>query len=292
MASSTDATRTAGRSHDEGGLDATVTIEEPRGPARLIALEELQARAWEMEPRGIVPGALMGIIASGGGILLAAYDRDHGDQPIGFVLGLLARRDGRLYHASHMLATDPAYQGRGIGAALKRRQREAALAQGLDLMTWTFDPLIARNAHLNLHKLGAISSAYYEDYYGPMDDRFNGGLPTDRLLVEWRLNGPVPTVPVSVPTPPVPVSVPAPPTPILIAEGGKPVLRLERAPVGAPLSVWVPGDSTAIKERDPAAALDWRLALRRAFSWAFAHGYVVRDFSAGAYVLLPEETLE
>jgi predicted GNAT superfamily acetyltransferase len=165
-----------------------------------------------MEPRGIVPGALMGVIASGGGILLAAYDRDHGDQPVGFVLGLLARRDGRLYHASHMLATDPAYQGRGIGAALERRQREAALAQGLDLMTWTFDPLIARNAHLNLHKLGAISRTYHEDYYGPMDDRFNGGLPTDRLLVEWRLDAPVP---------PVPLSVPAPPTPILIAEGGE-----------------------------------------------------------------------
>ena len=283
MSSSTGATRTTARSHDEGGLDAAVTIEEPRGPARLIALEELQARAWEMEPRGIVPGALMGIIASGGGILLAAYDRDHGDQPVGFVLGLLARRDGCLYHASHMLATDPTYQGRGIGAALKRRQREVALAQGLDLMTWTFDPLIARNAHLNLHKLGAISRAYYEDYYGPMDDRFNGGLPTDRLLVEWRLNDPVP---------PVPVSVPAPPIPILIAEGGKPALRLERVPVGAPLSVWVPKDSTAIKERDPAAALDWRLALRRALSWAFAHGYVARDFNAGAYVLLPEETPE
>ena len=281
MASLTDATRTTARSHDEGGLDGAVTIEEPRDPAHLIAIEELQARAWEMEPRGIVPGALMGIIASGGGILLAAYDRDHGDRPLGFVLGLLARRDGRLYHASHMLATDPAYQGHGIGAALKRRQREIALAQGLDLMTWTFDPLIARNAHVNLRKLGAISRTYYEDYYGPMDDRFNGGLPTDRLLVEWRLNDPVP---------PVPLSVPAPPTPILIAEGGKPVLRLERAPAGAPLSVWVPGDSTAIKERDPAAALDWRLALRRAFSWAFAHGYVVRDFSAGAYILLPDET--
>jgi len=281
MASSTDITHTTARSHDEGGLDAAVTITEPQGPARLIALEELQARAWEMEPRGIVPGALMGIIASGGGILLAAYDRDHGSRPVGFVLGLLARRDGRLYHASHMLATDPAYQGRGIGAALKRRQREVALTQGLDLMTWTFDPLIARNAHLNLHKLGAISSAYYEDYYGPMDDRFNGGLPTDRLLVEWRLNDPVP---------PVPLSLPAPPTPILVAEGGKPILRLERALVGAPLSVWVPRDSTAIKERDSAAALDWRLALRRALSWAFAHGYVARDFSAGAYVLLPEET--
>ncbi len=259
-----------------------MTIEEPRGPARLIAIEDLQARAWEMEPRGVVPGALMGIIASGGGILLAAYDRDHGDRPVGFVLGLLARRDGRLYHASHMLATDPAYQGRGIGAALKRRQREVALAQGLDLMTWTFDPLIARNAHLNLHKLGAISRTYYEDYYGPMDDRFNGGLPTDRLLVEWRLTGPVP---------PVPLPVPAAPTPILSAEEGRPVLRLEQAPAGAPLSVWVPGDSTAIKERDSAAALDWRLALRRALSWAFAHGYVVRDFAAGAYVLLPDEGL-
>ena len=280
MSSSTDAARTAAHARDEGRQDAAVTIAEVYGPARLAEIEELQTRAWGMDERGIVPGALMGIIASGGGILLAAYDRDHGDRPVGFVLGLLARRDGRLYHASHMLATDPDYQGRGIGAALKLRQRGVALAQGLDLMTWTFDPLIARNAHLNLHKLGTVSRTYYEDYYGPMDDRFNGGLPTDRLLVEWRLHDPVP---------PAPLSVSAPPTPILVDEEGAPSLRLDRAPEGAPLSVRIPGDITAIKERDPAAALEWRQALRRALSWAFAHGYVARDFGDGAYLLLPDE---
>jgi chorismate synthase len=278
MSSSTDATRTAARPHDGGGL-AGVTIEEARDQSQFVDIERLQMDVWGMPARDVAPANLLQIIASSGGILLAAYD---GAKPVGFVLSLLARRDGRLYQASHMLATDPAYQGRGIGAALKRHQREAALAQGLDLMTWTFDPLIARNAHLNLHKLGAISRTYYENYYGPMDDRFNGGLPTDRLLVEWRLNDPMP---------PLPLSVPTPPTPILIAEEGNPVLRLEQATAGAPLSVWVPGDITAIKERDPAAALDWRVALRHALSWAFAHGYVVRDFSAGAYILLPDEML-
>ncbi len=283
MSSSTDTTRMSSRPRGEGGLAAGLTIAEVQGPARLAELEELQARAWGMDEREIVPGALMGVIASGGGILLAAYDRDHGDRPAGFVLGLLARRDGRLYHASHMLATDPDYQGRGIGAALKLRQRAAALAQGLDLMTWTFDPLIARNAHLNLHKLGALSRTYHEDYYGPMDDRFNGGLPTDRLLVEWRLREPAP---------PPPVPVPAPPTLILIDEEGAPSLRLDHPPAGAPLSVQVPADITRIKERDPAAALAWRLAMRRALSWAFAHGYAARDFAGGAYLLLPDETPE
>ncbi len=74
MASSTDATRAAGQAHDEGRLDTAVTIEEPREPARLIAIEDLQERAWEMEPRGIVPGALMGIIASGGSITIERVD--------------------------------------------------------------------------------------------------------------------------------------------------------------------------------------------------------------------------
>jgi len=261
-----------------------ITIEEAHDPARLTAIEDLQARAWGMPDRGIVPSSLMQIIGSGGGIVLAAYDRNDpagGERPVGFVLGLLARREGRLYHASHMLATDPRYGGRGIGAALKRRQRELALAQGLDLMTWTFDPLIARNAYLNLHKLGATSRAYHEDYYGAMDDEANSGLPTDRLLVEWRLRDEPPALP----------PARAAPTPILTDEGGAPVLHIAGPPDGSPLYAQVPGDLGHLKERAADGGLAWRLALRRALSWAFAHGYVARDFVAGGYLLTPDDIL-
>lgn len=264
-----------------GGGGEGIVIEEVRELALIAQVEEAQLRAWGMTPREVVPAAMLGIAAASGGILLGAYDDG---RLVGFAFGLLARRDGRLYHASHMLATDPDYQGRGIGAALKREQRARALTQGLDLMTWTFDPLIARNAHLNLHKLGATSGAYYEDYYGPMEDRFNNGLPTDRLLVEWRLRTPTPTSPGS---PRVPAG--AAPLLILTDEAGAPVLHLDDPPTGAPLSVGVPADITHIKERDPAAALAWRMAVRQAFEWAFARGYVVRDFAGGAYLLLPGE---
>lgn len=254
-----------------------MTITEVDGPARLVEIEELQIRVWNMDERGVVPVALLGIIASSGGILLAAHDAG---RPVGFVLGLLARRAGRLYHASHMLGTDPAYQGRGIGVALKLRQRDYALAQGLDLMTWTFDPLIARNAHFNLHKLGTVSRTYYEDYYGPMEDRYNSGLPSDRLLVEWSLRDS---------WPPDRERIAGAPVTILLNDADTPVLRLDDVPSGAPLRVQIPLDIVRIKETDVGAALVWRLAMRQAFSWALSHGYMIRDFANGAYLLLPRE---
>ncbi len=257
----------------------TIVIEEARDPARLVDMERLQMDAWGMSERDVAPANLLQIIGTSGGILLAAYD---GDRAVGFVLSLLARRDGRLYQASHMLATDPAYQGRGVGAALKWRQRDYALAQGIDLMTWTFDPLIARNAHFNLRKLGAVSNTYYEDYYGPMDDDYNRGLPTDRLLVEWRLRAPSPFAG----APHARVA----PTPILVDDAGAPTLRLDDAPAGAPLVAQIPTDIGRIRERDAGAALAWRLALRRALSWAFMQGYMARDFADGAYLLVPDES--
>jgi len=260
---------------------AGIVIEEVRDPARLVAMERLQMDAWGMSERDVAPANLMQIIASSGGILLAAYD---GDRAVGFVLSLLARRDGRLYQASHILATDPAYQGRGVGAALKWRQRDYALAQGIDLMTWTFDPLIARNAHFNVRKLGAVSNTYYDDYYGPMDDDYNRGLPTDRLLVEWRLRAPASPPRDSVPR------VYGAPTPILVDDAGAPALRLDDAPAGAPLAAHIPADIGRLRERDADAALAWRLALRRALSWAFARGYTARDFADGAYLLVLDES--
>lgn len=271
----------------EAGVD--ITIEEVRDPARLVAIEGMQMDVWGMTERDIVPANLLQIIGSSGGIVLAAYDRSAPkdqdgraavERPVGFVLGLLGRRDDRLYHASHMLATVPAYRGRGIGERLKRRQRELATAQGLSLMTWTFDPLVARNAYFNLHKLGATSSMYYEDYYGAMDDQLNSGLPTDRLLVEWRLRDAAPPPP----------ALQRASIPILADEGGTPLLRIDRLPDGAPLAVRVPADIARVKDADPDRASAWRLALRQALSWAFARGYRARDFVDGAYVLLADDS--
>jgi predicted GNAT superfamily acetyltransferase len=249
-----------------------LAIEMVTDQARLKEIESLQMRVWGMEPLEAVPAPMLYVVRASGGIVLGAYDRG---VLVGFVLGLLGRRDGRLYHASHMLGIDPRYQGRGLGAALKQRQREIALAQGLDRMTWTFDPLESRNARLNMHKLGATSNTYLEDLYGDMEDQLNRGLPTDRLLVEWDLHGP----------PLAADRAGRTAIPLIVLKEGRPVVATEEPASGVPLLVAVPSDMRLLRRTNPEAAHAWRMAQRQALQWAFAHGYVVRDFEAGAYVL-------
>jgi predicted GNAT superfamily acetyltransferase len=175
-----------------------------------------------------------------------------------------------------MLGVLPAAQHHGIGAALKWRQRAVAQAQGLDLMRWTFDPLEARNAYFNFHKLGTVSRSYRADYYGPMQDALNRDLPSDRLLVEWHLRE-TDRKPDTVLTP----------RPILRDREGSPELLVDVLDGQGPIAIEIPGDLQAIKRTAPDIALSWRLAVRRAFSLAFDRDYLVCDFRDGAYVLLP-----
>lgn len=247
-----------------------IKIRDVTDPARLQDLVHLQAQIWPDDPLMPVPAHLMAVIGSSGGIVLGAHD---GDQVVGFALGILARSGPRLYHASHMVGIHPAYQGTGIGARIKEVQRERALAQGLDLMTWTFDPLEARNAYFNVHKLGATARHYKENVYGAMQDALNRGLPSDRLLVEWYL-----------PTPRDPVP-PSETYPLLRSEGDRPVLDLDGEFRGGDLSIAVPAGIQDLKRADPALALEWRLVSRRAFTWAFARGYRAVDFTRGTYIL-------
>ncbi|MBV9279226.1 MAG: hypothetical protein JOZ41_04015 [Chloroflexi bacterium] len=137
----------------------------------------------------------------------------------------------------------------------------------------------ARNAHFNLHKLGAISRTYLQDAYGAMEDRLNRGLPSDRLAVEWWLR----SAPPMRPSPPA-----ATPVPILGEHSGAPLLRLDPGALGLPLSVRAPPDIQRIKREDAALALRWRLAQRQALTWAFERGYVLRDFVRGVYLLTPD----
>jgi predicted GNAT superfamily acetyltransferase len=255
-----------------------VLIEDIRGITRAHEIEALQTEIWGANESWVVPAHVLYVVSDCGGILLGA---EVDGRLVGFVLGFLGRQDGKLFHASHMLGVLPSYQHHGIGAALKWGQRERALGQGLNLMTWTFDPLEARNAYFNLHKLGVVSREYHEDYYGDMSDSLNQGLPSDRLLVEWRLranlSGPR--------TLESPVS-------ILTERAGLPELRLDDMSASRPAVIHVPRDFQAIKRTAPDDALAWRLAVRRAFTWALSHGHTVRDFVDGAYVLAPSEEHE
>lgn len=250
-----------------------IEIENLRGIAGAREVERLQAEIWKANEGWLVPSHVLLIVSDYGGILLGA--RLEG-QLVGFVLGFLARADNRLFHASHMLGVLPTSQHHGIGAALKWRQREVARSQGLDLMRWTFDPLEARNAHFNFHKLGTVCRSYRPDYYGAMPDALNRDLPSDRLVVEWRLND----------------GLAARDTrensqPLVWGRNGLPELDPGAVETGRPVTIEVPTDLQALKRAAPEAALAWRLTVRRAFSVAFDGGYEAQDFRERAYVLVP-----
>ena len=147
------------------------------------AIEQLHAEIWGTDALDVTPAHLLLIIAKEGGIVLLALDDA---QPVGFSLGLLGLAgQNRLKLASHMTGVLPKYQSSGLGYQLKLAQRQAALARNLDLITWTFDPLQGRNAHLNLSKLGAVCNTYLRHLYGNMPDALNRGLPSDRFRVDW-----------------------------------------------------------------------------------------------------------
>ncbi len=152
------------------------------------ACEALQKRAFGYADIDVVPKNELISIAHAGGLVLGAFE---GGELVGFVFGILGRDSatGALYHASRMVAVDPAHRRRGVAHALKLAQRDAALAQGLAEMRWTFDPLAAANAHLNLHRLGAVATAYLRDFFGPTTSPLHAH-GTDRLLVRWRLDLP------------------------------------------------------------------------------------------------------
>lgn len=147
----------------------------------------LQLEVWGYSDGDLIPRRVFLVAQRIGGQVLGAFD---GKTIIGFAMGLPGYRNGHSYLHSHMLAVLPEYRNAGLGRRLKLAQRDDAIARGLDLMEWTYDPLEIKNAHLNIARLGAISRRYKPDFYGPSSSPLQGGLPTDRLYAEWWLKSP------------------------------------------------------------------------------------------------------
>lgn len=149
--------------------------------------QEIQGAVWGFSDADKVPPRLFTVATMIGGLALGAF---RGDRMIGFSLGMPGKkRDGSVFLHSHMTGLLADEQGKGIGAALKMRQRDEALKLGFELIHWTFDPLEIRNAYFNIEKLGVTVGRYERNVYGITSSRLHGGLPTDRLVAEWRLRG-------------------------------------------------------------------------------------------------------
>ncbi len=165
------------------------TIHVLEQPEEMIAVEALQRLVWSSPDIEIVPKDILLAMVHNGGLAIGAYA---GGALVGVTFGFpgfYATPDGpRLKHHSHILAVHPDWRSKGLGFALKRAQWQMVRKQGIDRITWTYDPLLSRNAHLNIARLGAVCSTYLRSEYGEMRDGLNAGLPSDRFQVDWWLN--------------------------------------------------------------------------------------------------------
>jgi predicted GNAT superfamily acetyltransferase len=144
----------------------------------------LQKEVWNFTDAELVPLRMFVVAEKVGGQVMGAFEGNH---MVGFALSVPGTRSGHVYLHSHMLAVRKDHRNSGLGRRLKLLQREDAIARGIHLIEWTFDPLEIKNAYLNLEKLGAIARRYNINQYGITSSPLQGGLPSDRLIAEWWL---------------------------------------------------------------------------------------------------------
>ena len=244
-----------------------------------LQCEQLQVRVWNMpDYRDVVPASFLVTAIKNGGILAGAFQ---GDEMVGFAFGVLGWHytgaTRRLKHLSHMLGVLPHVREKNVGANLKWKQRAAALEQGLDLMTWTYDPLQSVNARLNLMRLGAIARYYIRDAYGEMTDALNAGIASDRFQVEWLLQNERVTARASGYSP-APNYVNAVDVyEVAWTAQGFPKIAGERDMDAQFARVEIPSDLNALKANDIALAAEWRARTRETFERAFARGLAATD---------------
>ncbi len=249
------------------------------------AAEEVQRRAWGLSDLDIAPLHILLTIHKSGGLVLGAFD-DQTSVLLGFLLGFYGRSaDGGWKHCSHMMGVLPEARDRGIGQALKLEQRRLILAEGLDLITWTFDPLEARNATLNFTRLGVVSHHYIRNIYGDTLGELNAGLPTDRLSVDWWIRSPR----VQAHVDPAQSAAVQQAASNLLAQA-TPILQVTRRPDGLPvpeepdlnshaptLALEIPSDFQRLKAADSPLALRWRLTTQALFEHYFEAGYTATE---------------
>ncbi|MEA2476521.1 MAG: hypothetical protein QOC87_720 [Actinomycetota bacterium] len=270
---------------DRAARNSEVSVLIIEGADDLRAVNDLFAEIWAADGADpVMNTSILTALTHTGNYVAGAFRRD---QVVGGSVGFLGRRDSHMHLHSHMTGIAPSQQGRSIGFALKQHQRAWALFQGIDEVTWTFDPLVGRNGYFNISKLGAEIVDYHENFYGRMSDAVNRDDESDRCLVAWDLRsdrvvaaaegqGRLATADLSEAKPLLDKDT-----------SGMPVLTRVEAAV---LTALVPKDIVRVRAERPDEAVAWRRALRSGLRWALARGYTVTSMTRdGRYVLTRPE---
>jgi predicted GNAT superfamily acetyltransferase len=226
---------------------------------------KIQDETWGAGFNERVPSTILRVSQFLGGVTAAAFDEQRG-RMLGFVFGMTGLQEGRLVHWSDLLAVRPEARDRGLGRRLKLFQRSLVLPLGVDRMVWTFDPLVAKNAHLNLNLLAANVVDYVPDMYGgDTGSALHVAVGTDRFIVAWDLSREPPTASRH-------HGLASSPPASLVANGSDPM------PDGHEVYVAVPGDIQEVIAATPELARGWRESTRAAFLRYLTHGYRVNGF--------------
>lgn len=262
---------------------ATVTIHPISDVAGCRHLQTVQRLIWQGDDLDLLPIPMLVTFVENGALVLGATAADGPAETgglVGFLIGWLGTSpQGQLKHCSTVAGVLPGWRGRGLGLRLKLAQRQAVLAQGLtDQVTWTYDPLNVANGRLNLHRLGGLCTGYVRNLYGNLNNALNVGLPSDRCQVTWHVRSERVEQALAG----------APPEPwranemqlLGTAHGPDGLLRPQLVRPrfdGQPLALPLPNDVPAMRQRDSALLLAWRLFMREVLEAAFAAGYALVD---------------
>lgn len=254
----------------EFALDPSIrmldTLDEYRACARL------QTATWGQDFVEKVPPLLMKVVRENGGLVGGALDSDGG--LLGFVFGLVGLDGSSPYHWSHMLAVRSSARGHGIGRGLKLFQRRVVLGQGVKEIFWSYDPLVARNAHLNFNRLGVVADRYVPNMYGEeTGSPLHEGLGTDRLVVRWQLESERVRRTVTGERRGPTVDARSAPAAVFRREDGSdgPIARDVRGE--RIVRIEIPCEIQSVKRDVPKVARRWREATRRAFEELLGGGY-------------------
>jgi len=251
-----------------------ITIRRIDDFAEMREVEELQKEVWGVPDLDVVPLTHLVAAREAGGVLIGAFD---GKTMVGFIYGFPSFEQGQPAHHSHMLAVKPAFRNHDLGRQLKLAQREQVQAQGIGLMSWTFDPLQSLNAHFNFNKLGVISDRYLPNFYGDDAPSFLHRTGTDRLWVFWFLASERVKQRISRATEPVDLE---PGTPLVQVQADDSPERNDSATGWSydVAKIEIPTNINVLQQQRPDIAVRWREETRWAFTEALRLGYTVTEF--------------
>jgi predicted GNAT superfamily acetyltransferase len=285
-----DAARAAARAADRAGVE----IRPLESLTQMQAACDVLTMVWDIRPPATVDVQphLLRALGHGGNYLVGAY-RSGSTEMVGASVAFFIEPLGAAMH-SHITGVLGA--GRGVGAALKWHQRQWALERGLGRITWTFDPLVARNSFFNLTRLGARPESYFVDFYGPLDDGPNRGQPTDRAEVVWDLTSTSALEAERAARDGVSRAAgfdvdgllrSGIPVRLRVGPDGEPALGPPPAVDDVAVLVGIPADIEAMRRTDPGSALAWRTQLRTALTSLMAGtAWQVTGFARSGWYLL------